>query len=78
MKRFLLNFFLGVLCTATMSAANADISRAIPTKNNNENAQEEKSNSTVSASVNRSTVSRNVSRTKPVIHHQQKIQFHVL
>ena len=61
MKRFLLNFFLAVFYTATVSAANAAISRTIPTKNINENTIEEKAN-TPANSTNRATVSRNVSR----------------
>lgn len=63
MKRFWLNFFLGVLCTATASAASSNISRTIPTKNTAENVETEKATSGT-ATVNRATVSRNVSRAK--------------
>lgn len=62
MKRFLLNFFLGFLYTATVYAANSNISRSIPTKNSNENSVEEKANT--STNTNRTAVSRNVVRAK--------------
>ena len=62
MKKFLLSFFLAFLCTATLSADGFAISRTIPTKTGTESASEEKTVSTNSASVNRATVSRNVTR----------------
>ena len=60
MKRFLMNFFLGFLYTATVYAAGSGISRTIPTKNSTENAVAEKT----TVNTNRTAVSRNVSRTK--------------
>ena len=63
MKRFWLNFFLGVLCTATASAATSSISRTIPTKSSGENIETEKAASGTTT-INRATVSRNVLRTK--------------
>ena len=66
MKKFWLSFFLGFLCTATVSAASSGISRTIPTKSGNETATEERTVSTNSATTNRATVSRNVNRkTQP-------------
>ena len=62
MKRFVMNFFVGLLCTATLSAESFGISRTIPTKVDTENTPEEKTVSTNSAPVNRATVSRNVAR----------------
>ena len=62
MKRFLMNFFFGFLCTATAFAANSNISRIIPTKNNGENISEEATSLNTSAASNRATVSRNVVR----------------
>ena len=59
MKRFLTAFSLVVLYTATVSAANSNISRTIPTKNTNENTVETNN----ANNVNRATISRNVVRT---------------
>ena len=67
MKRFLMNFFLVVFYTATVSAANTNISRTIPTKNTNENPISESADSSSKNSVNtnRATVSRTTARAKP-------------
>lgn len=66
MKKIWLSFFMGLLCTATVSAASSGISRTIPTKNNTENATEERTvlpnSATSSATTNRATVSRSVTR----------------
>ena len=74
MKRFLSYLFLAVFCTATAFAADASISRIIPTKNANENIVGEHKNDIVSnrsvrtnANESRSTTSRNV------VHNAQKI-----
>lgn len=60
MKRFLTAFSLVVLYTATVFAANSGISRAIPTKNSNENAADV-------SNTNRATLSRNVTRSNAVV-----------
>lgn len=64
MKKIFVKFFLVVLYTATVSVADAAISRVIPTKTGNENTETEKTVSPVT--VNRATSSRNVSRARHV------------
>jgi len=60
MKRFLTIFSIGVLYAAAAFGANANISRAIPTKNSNENVTDVNN-------TNRTTVSRNVTRSNMVV-----------
>lgn len=62
MKKIFAKFFLIVLYTATVSVADATVSRTVPTKLSNENTDTEKVISPVS--INRATISRGVSRNK--------------
>lgn len=62
MKRFLANFFLGVLCTTMVCVDGFAISRVIPGKNGGESGVSEKNNNTSNSSANRATASRNIMR----------------
>ena len=63
MKRFWVNFFLGICYTATACAATSNISRTIPTKITDDKAVEK---TNTNAATNRATISRNVTRGKSV------------